>query len=67
MNLPILWVWIIWSSVNDFFDLISINIFVTLLKMAQKSSEPAAKKPVKDVVHQDRNWVTRIHDELNSN
>jgi|JI6StandDraft_1071083.scaffolds.fasta_scaffold11989_2 hypothetical protein len=34
--------------------------------MASKPTEPVAPKRQKDVVHEDRNWVTRIHDELNS-
>lgn len=34
--------------------------------MASKPAEPVVPKRAKDVVHEDRNWVTRIHNELNS-
>ena len=34
--------------------------------MAQKPVDPPAPKKVKDVVHEDRNWVTRVHNELDS-
>lgn len=34
--------------------------------MASKPAEPVVPKKVKDIVHQDRDWVTRVHNELNS-